>query len=64
MNHDVAPVLAAQALLAHGMDDHLIVAYLRRTWKLDTSDGDAALAAAHVLERREHAARTAAPIKT
>ena len=58
------PFLGAQALLAHGMDDRLIVAYLRRTWNLDARDGDAALAAAHVLERREHAARTAAPIKT
>ena len=63
MNRDVAPVLAAQALLAHHMDDHLIAAYLRRTWKLDTNDGDAALAAGNVLERREDATRTAAPIE-
>jgi len=61
VNRDVAPVIAAQALLAHGLADDVIVAYVRRTWNLDDIDAEAALAAARVLVRRERgtAIRTA-----
>jgi len=64
VNRDVAPVIAAQALLAHEMDDDVIVAYLQRTWRLDDIDARSALAAARVLVRREHGAETAAPDDT
>ena len=53
VNRDVAPVVAAQALLANGTDDHATLAYLKRTWWLDDIDAEAALATAHVLVRRE-----------
>jgi hypothetical protein len=56
VNRDVAPVIAAEALLDHGMDGELIVAYLRKTWNLDDIDA-AALAAARVLQRRERLRR-------
>ncbi|MGO9875704.1 MAG: hypothetical protein ACLPVY_18115 [Acidimicrobiia bacterium] len=61
MNRDVAPVIAAQALLAHSLNDDVIVAYLQRTWNLDAVDAEAALAAARVLVRREHGAQSAVP---
>jgi hypothetical protein len=61
VNRDVAPVIAAQALLAHNMDDDVIVAYLQRTWRLEDIDARAALAAARVLVRRERGAETGAP---
>ncbi len=57
VNRDVAPVIAAEALLDHGMDGELIVAYLRKTWNLDDIDAAAALAAARVLQRRERLRR-------
>ncbi len=59
MKRDVAPVIAAQEFLAHGMDDDVTLAYLKHTWWLDDIDAEAALAAAHVLVRREHGAETA-----
>jgi len=46
VNRDVAPVIAAQALLAHSLNDDVNVAYLQRTWNLDDIDAQAALAAA------------------
>ena len=57
VNRDVAPVIAAEALLAHGMEGDVIVAYLRKTWNLDDIDAAAALAAARVLRRRERLRR-------
>ena len=57
VNRDVAPVIAAEALLDHGMDAEVIVAYLRKTWNLDDIDAAAALAAARVLQRRERLRR-------
>ena len=54
MNRDVAPVIAAQALLAHGMSDPIVLAYLQRTWRLDTRDAQAAIAAAHTLAGHHH----------
>ncbi len=56
MNHDVAPVVAAQALLAHGLDDEAVLTYVRRTWKLDPHDAQAAIAAARVILRSEERA--------
>jgi hypothetical protein len=54
MHHDPAPVVAAQALIAQGVDDHAIADYLRRTWPLDLVDANAAVVAAHTLSRRAH----------
>jgi len=61
VNRDIAPVIAAQALLAHSLGDDVIAAYLQRTWNLDDIDAEAALAAARVLVRREHGEETAVP---
>ena len=55
MSRDVAPVLAAEALLHHGLSDDAIVGYIGRTWPLDEHDCQAALMAAHILMRREQA---------
>jgi hypothetical protein len=43
-----APVIAAQALLAHGIQDASILDYLANTWGLTGSDAASALAAARV----------------
>jgi len=56
VRHDVAPVIAAQALVAHGMNDIAVIAYVRRTWRLDADD---AWAAAHTLAGDEHGIRVA-----
>jgi hypothetical protein len=53
---DVAPVIAAEALLHHGMRDDVIISYLARTWDLDDRECFSAVEAAHVLLRRELAA--------
>jgi hypothetical protein len=58
VNRDVAPVIAAQALLAHGMDDDAILAYITRTWRLSDADARSALAAAGVLVSRGHGPQT------
>ena len=50
---DVAPVVAAEALLHHGMADDVIISYLARTWELDDRECFSAVAAAHVLLRKE-----------
>ena len=52
-SRDLAPVIAAQALLRHGLHDHEVLGYVARTWALDDIDCHAAVAAAHVLLRRE-----------
>jgi len=49
VGRDVAPVIAAEALLRHGMHDEEVSGYLARTWSLDDFDCDAAVRAAHVL---------------
>ena len=54
VNRDVAPVVAAEVLLRHGLADDRIVEYLARTWALDEIDCVSAVAAARVLIRREH----------
>ena len=53
VGRDVAPVIAAEALLRHGMHDEEVVGYLARTWSLADADCDAAVRAAHVLLRHE-----------
>jgi hypothetical protein len=52
-SREIAPVIAAEALLRHGLGDFEVCAYLARTWTLDDVDCDAAVRAAHVLLRRE-----------
>ena len=54
MVHNVAPVIAAERLLHHGLADDVIAAYLARTWSLTAIEQRDAVAAAHVLVRREH----------
>ena len=53
MAHNVAPVIAAERLLHHGMADEVIVGYLVRTWSLTPVEQRDAIAAAHLLVRRE-----------
>jgi hypothetical protein len=55
MSRNVAPVIAAEALLHHGLSDDAIVGYIARTWPLDEHDCRAAVLAAHILLRRERA---------
>lgn len=55
-SRDVAPVVAAEALLHHGMRDDVIISYLARTWALDDHECCSAVAAAHVLLRKEFGA--------
>jgi len=55
MSRNVAPLIAAEALLHHGLSDDAVVGYLVRTWPLDALDCRAAVNAAHILLRREHA---------
>lgn len=52
MGRDIAPVVAAEALLRHGMADDVVVGYVARTWPLDEADCRAAVRAAHILLRR------------
>jgi len=54
VSRDIAPVIAALALLAHSLSNDVIVAYPQRTWNLDDIDAEAAL----VPVRREHGAET------
>ena len=53
MSHDIAPVIAAEALLRHEMSDEVVAAYLARTWPLDDVDCRAAVRAARILLRKE-----------
>jgi hypothetical protein len=61
VNNDTAPVLAAQALLAHGMNDTAVLAYVQRAWRLNPIDARAAVAAAHTLAGHHHGIRIATP---
>ena len=49
MHQDVAPVVAAEALLHHGMSDDVVLGYLARTWPLELFECHVALDAAHIL---------------
>lgn len=60
VHRDAAPVIAAQALIAHGMTDQAVLAYVR-TWRLDPVDARAAVAAAHTLAGHDHGVRIARP---
>ena len=54
MHDDVAPVFAAQVLLAQGVNEHVVTNSLCRSWLLNPIDAYAAIAAAWVIadERR------------
>ena len=54
MARDFAPVVAAETLLRHGLTDQKVLAFVAETWNLDDADARDAVAAAHVLLRREH----------
>jgi hypothetical protein len=59
VKHDAAPVIAAQALIAHGVSDSAVLAYVQRTWQLDPMNTRAAVAAAHTLAGHDHGIRVA-----
>lgn len=46
-------MVAAQALLAHGVAVGAVLAYLQRTWGLSEVDGRAAIAAGQLLVGRD-----------
>jgi hypothetical protein len=51
MGRDLAPVVNARGLLANGVGDDLVSAYVASMWALNEVDVRAAVAAAHVLLR-------------
>lgn len=51
---DNAPVIAAETLLRRGLTDARIGMHLVASWRLTERDAADAVAAAHVLLRREH----------
>jgi hypothetical protein len=53
VRRDFSPVVAAQALLAHGIAVGAVLTYLQRTWGLSEVDGQAAIAAGQLLVGRE-----------
>ena len=61
MHRDATPVIAAQALIAHGIHDSAVRTYLQQAWQLDPVDARAAVAAAHTLAGRHHGIRIATP---
>ena len=42
-------MIAAQALITHGLPDPTVAAYVARTWHLSSPDANAAVTAAHIL---------------
>ena len=53
VRRDLSPVVAAQALLAHGVAVGAVLAYVQRTWGLSEVDGRAAIAAGRLLVGRD-----------
>ena len=53
-------MIAAQALLDHGMSHDAVLAYIRRSWALDPIDALAAVEAAHTLSGHDHGVHIAA----
>jgi hypothetical protein len=53
VRRDFSPVVAAQALLAHGIAVGAVLAYVQRTWGLSDVDGRAAIAAGKLLVGRD-----------
>jgi len=49
VRRDFSPVVAAQALLAHGVAVSAVLAYVQRTWGLSDVDTRAAIAAGRLL---------------
>jgi hypothetical protein len=60
LRRHAAPVVAAEALLAHQINDQAILRYLTRRWALGPSDAISALSAARALAE-DPDARTALP---
>src|SRR5690348_11892472 len=56
-----APVIAAEALLVHGIQDAAILEYLAGTWGLSRSEAASALAGSPSRGRRSRRADRAAP---
>ena len=54
MSRDLAPVVAAEVFIHHGLDKERNIENLARTRDLDEADAVAAVHAAHVLIQREH----------
>jgi len=53
VRRDFSPVVAAQALLAHGVAVGAVLAYVQRTWGLGDVDSRAAIAAGQLLVGRD-----------
>jgi hypothetical protein len=53
VRRDISPVVAAQALLAHGVAVSAVLAYVQRTWGLSEVDAGAASAAGRLLVGRD-----------
>jgi len=66
VRRDFSPVVAAQALLAHGIAVSAVLAYVQRTWGLSEVDGHAAIAAGRLLVGRDvrYADDDSAPMPT
>jgi len=62
MSRNIAPVIAAEALLHHGLSDEAVAAYLARTWPLEAVDCRSAVDAAHILLRRTSPPRRIAEV--
>ena len=60
LRRNAEPVIAAEALLAHHINDQAILRYLGRRWTLGPSDAISALAAARALGDNSDS-RTALP---
>jgi hypothetical protein len=50
----MGPVITAEVLIRHGVDDDAILRYLTRQWGLNDPEPRLALHAAHILWAREH----------
>jgi hypothetical protein len=60
LKRHAGPVIAAEALLVHHINDQTILKYLTRRWDLSATDAISALAAARVLAE-DPTTRTALP---
>jgi hypothetical protein len=52
VDHDAAPVVAAEMLIRHGFSDALIVAHIQTQWPLKEHERQRVLEAAHIIVRR------------
>ena len=58
----IAPVLAAESLLRHGVDDATVERFLMTRWHLSGRDPQLVLHAAHILYARERTSCSSQPL--